>query len=82
MTSSPAHCKYPPLRSHDCEGCSGLERLEVDGDRPALGLTHSGYLFMASESGLDVLRENHAVQRAAGADVALLSPGEISARFP
>src|SRR5580704_7697415 len=31
---------------------------------------------------LETLRENHAVQRAEGADVALLSPGEITARFP
>jgi glycine/D-amino acid oxidase-like deaminating enzyme len=60
----------------------GADLLAVDGDRPALGLKHSGYLFMASSSGLDVLRANHAVQRAAGADVALLSPAEIAARFP
>ncbi len=56
--------------------------LAVDGDPPALGLRMSGYLFLASESGLDVLRENHAVQRAAGAEVALLEPREIAARFP
>ena len=61
---------------------TGGERLEVDGDQPALGLRHSGYLFMASAGGLETLRENHAVQRAEGADVALLSPGEITARFP
>ena len=60
----------------------GADLLAVDGDRPALGLKHSGYLFMASSSGLGVLRANHAVQRAAGADVALLSPAEIAARFP
>src|ERR1700720_2798784 len=43
---------------------------------------HSAYLFMASAGGLATWQENHAVQRAEGADVALLSPGEITARFP
>lgn len=61
---------------------TGGERLEVDADRPALGLHHNGYLFMASELGLEVLRANHAVQKQEGADVALLSPEEIVARFP
>jgi glycine/D-amino acid oxidase-like deaminating enzyme len=61
---------------------TGGERLEVDGDRPALGLHHSGYLFMASESGLPVLQENHEIQRREGADVALLTPAELAARFP
>jgi glycine/D-amino acid oxidase-like deaminating enzyme len=61
---------------------TGGERLEVGGDQPALGLRHSGYLFMASAAGLATLQANHAVQRAEGADVALLSPAEITARFP
>lgn len=61
---------------------TGGERLAVDGDQPALGLKHSGYLFMASAAGLDTLRANHAVQRDAAADVALLAPAEITARFP
>jgi glycine/D-amino acid oxidase-like deaminating enzyme len=61
---------------------TGAERLEVNGDRPALGLRHNGYLFMASDAGLDVLQANHAVQCAEGANVALLSPADITARFP
>ena len=61
---------------------TGAERLAVDGDRPALGLRHNGYLFMASDAGLETLRANHAVQCAEGADVGLLSPAEITARFP
>lgn len=60
----------------------GGRRLEVDGDQPALGLHHSGYLFLSSEAGLDVLRENHEIQKREGADVALLSPAEVTARFP
>jgi glycine/D-amino acid oxidase-like deaminating enzyme len=58
------------------------EALEVDGDKPQLGLREPGYLFLASASGLDVLHDNHRVQRAAGADVALLQPAELTARFP
>jgi len=61
---------------------TGAERLEVNGDQPALALRQNGYLFMASAAGLDVLQANHAVQCAEGADVALLSPAEITARFP
>ena len=60
----------------------GGRRLEVDGDQPALGLHHSGYLFLSSEAGLDVLRENHAIQKQEGADVALLSPAQVVERFP
>ncbi|MDE2200618.1 MAG: FAD-binding oxidoreductase [Rhodospirillales bacterium] len=56
--------------------------LAVDGDAPQLGLREAGYLFLASAAGVDVLRANHAVQRAAGAAMALLGPGELSERFP
>ncbi len=60
----------------------GAELLAVDGDRPALGYRERGYLFLASEAGVDVLRENHAAQCAEGADVSLLTPAEIVARWP
>ncbi len=56
--------------------------LAVNGEGPALSLRSPGYLFLASASGVDVLRQNHTVQRAAGADVALLEPSELAARFP
>ncbi len=58
------------------------ELLAVDGDRPELSLRLPGYLFLASEAGLPVLRDNHAIQRGQGADVALLSPAGLRARFP
>ena len=60
----------------------GAELLAVDGERPALGYRQRGYLFLASDAGAEVLRENHAVQVAEGADISLLTPGEIVARFP
>ncbi len=58
------------------------EALAVDGDRPELSLRLSGYLFLASAAGLPILRENHATQRELGADVTLLTPAQITARFP
>ena len=57
--------------------------LAVPGEAPpAIGLHEGGYLYLATPAGEGVLRENHAVQRAAGADVALLAPDQLSARFP
>ena len=58
------------------------EHLAVDGDAPALGFREGGYLFLASPSGLSVLQTNHLLQRAEGADVALLEPAALAARFP
>lgn len=61
---------------------AGAALLEVDGDRPALGYRERGYLFLASAAGAPVLRENHAVQTAEGADISLLTPAEIASRWP
>ena len=58
------------------------EHLMVDGDAPALNFVEGGYLFLASEAGMEQLWANHTVQRQHGADVALLSPAEAAARFP
>jgi FAD-dependent oxidoreductase domain-containing protein 1 len=55
--------------------------LEVDGDRPSLPFTEWGYLFLATAAGLDVLKANHATQLPLGAEVVLLSPTELKARF-
>ena len=60
----------------------GAELLAVDGDKPALGYRQRGYLFLASAAGADVLRENHVVQTAEGADISLLTPADIAKRFP
>ena len=57
----------------------GFEFLKTLGD---VGLVERGYLFLASAAGLDDLQANHAVQRAHGAAVALLTPPELAARFP
>jgi FAD-dependent oxidoreductase domain-containing protein 1 len=58
------------------------QTLEVDGEPSDVPLTENGYLYLASEAGAQVLRDNHVVQAREGADIALLSPEEIQARFP
>lgn len=61
---------------------NATEHLSVDGDPVDLGLREPGYLYLATEAGAGILRRNHAIQRGCDVDVALLSPDELSARFP
>ncbi|WP_442772462.1 NAD(P)/FAD-dependent oxidoreductase [Paenirhodobacter enshiensis] len=57
--------------------------MEVDGDRPGLGYHPGGYLFLANtEEQVRILRENHAVQRAAGAEVELWDADKLKWAFP
>lgn len=56
--------------------------LEVDGERPDLGLVEGGYLFLAFAAGADILRRNHAIQTGLGADIAYLDAAALAARFP
>ncbi len=56
--------------------------LAVDGDGIDIGLRTGGYLYLAAAGHEAVLRENHAIQRGEGAEVALLPPAELGARFP
>jgi glycine/D-amino acid oxidase-like deaminating enzyme len=58
------------------------ERLAVDGERPDIGLRERGYLYCATHAGAAALAANHALQTSEGADVVLLSRGELAARFP
>ena len=58
------------------------DELAVAGEPPAIGLVEAGYLYLATPAGAQVLRTHHAVQRAAGADVALLAPEALRQRFP
>ncbi len=56
--------------------------LAVDREVPQLGFHEGGYLFLASEAGRPILEQNHATQRAHGADNALLPPAALAERFP
>jgi glycine/D-amino acid oxidase-like deaminating enzyme len=58
------------------------QELAVDGEGPALGLVEPGYLYLARADTQARLRAAHALQRAAGAEVALLEPAALRARFP
>jgi FAD-dependent oxidoreductase domain-containing protein 1 len=53
-----------------------------DADPPDIALTERGYLYLAAPGAADAMREVHAVQRAEGADVELLTPDELVDRFP
>jgi glycine/D-amino acid oxidase-like deaminating enzyme len=56
--------------------------VQVDGESPELGFRDTGYLFLATDDGMDVLRENHETQRSCGAEVVLLSADDLAGRFP
>jgi glycine/D-amino acid oxidase-like deaminating enzyme len=58
------------------------QRLAVGDEHPDIGLREPGYLFLASGAGMAILEENHRLQRMLGADVALLDPDALEARFP
>lgn len=57
--------------------------MAVDGDRPDLNFHPGGYLFLAAnDAQAQILRENHEVQKACGADVVLWSRDELATAFP
>ena len=56
--------------------------LSLEGEAPDLSFRENGYLFMASESGLPVLKKNIELQQSLGADITLIAPDEIARRFP
>jgi glycine/D-amino acid oxidase-like deaminating enzyme len=56
--------------------------LAVDGEMPDIGLRDGGYLFLAPEAAVPVMRAVHRLQRAHGVEVALLEPDALAARFP
>jgi glycine/D-amino acid oxidase-like deaminating enzyme len=51
-------------------------------DNLDVGLHESGYLYLATPGGAEVLEANHEIQRAEGADVVVLTPAELVARYP
>jgi FAD-dependent oxidoreductase domain-containing protein 1 len=58
------------------------ELLAIDGEAPKLEFTENGYLYLATPSGEQILRENHATQSAHGADIALIEPAALAQQFP
>ena len=64
----------------------GVEFLRTVKDRLGadveVSFRESGYLLLASQPGKDILERNARVQTQQGADVCLLGPAELQARFP
>ena len=58
------------------------EELEVNGERPDIGLVEAGYLYLADVSGAAQLRADHALQCAHGAEIDLLDATALQARWP
>lgn len=58
------------------------QHLAVDGEAPEIGLREGGYLYLAGAAGAPVLAQNQALQAAEGADILLLDPAALKARFP
>lgn len=54
----------------------------VEADAPHLGFVEAGYLFLATDEGMGILRSNQALQTSLGAEVQLLTPKELRKRFP
>ena len=53
-----------------------------EGDPPDVQFVNSCYLFLASEKGEKILRENYETQRREGAQVELLTPKMLKEVFP
>ena len=60
---------------------NAAEYLSVEGEAPDLAWREGGYLLLATPATLPVMQENNAVQRAEGADIALLTPPELERKF-
>lgn len=58
------------------------QRMTVDGDCPDPAFHEGGYLFLVTPSGLNQLKENQALQTSLGAEIELLAPDELKARYP
>lgn len=56
--------------------------LSVEDTVAEIGLIERGYLYLASDEAVAVLRAGHDVQTRCGAEMALLDPTDLSERFP
>ena len=58
------------------------EFLTIEDEEPNVSFVENGYLFLASEKGLPILRRNHDIQRAHEVNVRLLDSDKLGKRFP
>jgi FAD-dependent oxidoreductase domain-containing protein 1 len=78
--STPANIALSTFGAHFVKHVA--DYLGLDGEAPQLSFREGGYLFLASEQGRAILEQNHALQKAHGADNVLLAPAALRARFP
>ena len=57
-------------------------RLMVEGERPDIGLHEGGYLYLGTGENRAIFEANNADQKRLGADITLLDPTTLAARFP
>src|SRR5205823_3373034 len=55
------------------------ERFDADAD---IAFRERGYLLLATDTGAQTLKENHAMQCAEGADIVLMDAAALAERFP
>ena len=77
--STPENVRIGLFGSHFVRNAGDF--LSIDGEAPDLSWREGGYLLLATPESLPVMRENNAVQRAEGADIALLAPPELERKF-
>ncbi|MCC9621054.1 FAD-binding oxidoreductase [Thalassospira sp. MA62] len=64
-------------------GIAFLHNLKRDLDPDVdISLHEKGYLVLATESGRDILRQNHETQTSLGADIVWMEPNELAAQYP
>ena len=77
--STPENVRIGLFGSHFVKNAG--DYLAVEGETPDLGWREGGYLLLATPESLPIMRDNNAVQRAEGADIALLTPPELERKF-
>ena len=77
--STPENVRIGLFGSHFARNAG--DYLSIDGEAPDLSWREGGYLLLATPGSLAVMRENHAMQRAEGADIALLTPPQLERKF-
>ena len=77
--STPENVRIGLFGSHFVKNAGAY--LAVEGETPDLGWREGGYLLLATPESLPIMRDNNAVQRAEGADIALLTPPELERKF-
>ena len=77
--STPENVRIGLFGSHFVRNAG--DYLAIDGEAPDLAWREGGYLLLATRETLPTMRENNAVQRLEGADIALLTPPELERKF-